>query len=27
LIQYKYLTGETYSIYKILPNKKKKGIW
>ncbi|MBR3530244.1 MAG: hypothetical protein IKN83_02650 [Bacteroidaceae bacterium] len=27
LIQYKYLTGETYSIYKKLPNKKKKGIW
>ena len=27
LIQYKYLTDETYSIYKKLPNKKKKGIW
>ena len=27
LIQYKYLTGETYSLYKILSNKNKKGIW
>gem|GEM_PF-3575665 len=24
LIQYKYLTGETYSLYKILPNKREK---
>ena len=26
LIQYKYLNGETYSLYKILPNKNQKGI-
>ena len=26
LIQYQYQNGETYSIYKILPNKNKKGI-